>query len=100
MPAQTRRIKEVYIGAFEIPGDESAESIFNGMHQLDNGSMQVRGTIEHELNAVPSLIVFCDFIADKLGLKWRLLKFEEPEEIDEKTIDEYRQLCQYAGQLQ
>ena len=98
-----RKIKELYVGAFTIPdqqGMETAETILNGFRHMEDGSVQIRGSFEHELSALPALIAYCDYLADKLGCKWRLLKFENAEEISKETIEQYRELCSCAGSCQ
>lgn len=93
-----KRIKEVYVGVFEIgKGERPAETILTGLHQRPGGGMEVRATIEHEMSALPSLIVFCQEISDRLHVPWRLLKYSSPEEVDKKTVDEYRELCTCTG---
>lgn len=89
---RTRRVEELYVAAFKVPvGDGAfAEIIMSGIYG-DGETMFARSTVEHEANAVPSLIRFCKEIEQERGLSWRLLKFDREgiHELDKALYEEY-----------
>ncbi len=82
---EDKKVNEVYVGVFEVEMSEGIkiETILAG---IKDG--EVRATIEHDKSAVPSLINFCNGISKLQNLKWRLLKFTNPEEVDLKDFGE------------
>jgi hypothetical protein len=88
----TIRVEEIYVAAFEVPvGDGAfAEVIMSGIYG-DGEMMFARSTVEHEPNAVPSLIRLCKEIEQERGLSWRLLKFDSEgvHELDKHLYEEY-----------
>ncbi len=88
----TRRVEELYVAAFKVPVGEGtfAEIIMSGIYG-DGETMFARSTVEHEANAVPSLIRFCKEIEQERGLSWRLLKFDREgiHELDKGLYEEY-----------
>jgi hypothetical protein len=89
---KTRRVEELYVAAFEVPVGDGvfAEVIMSGIYG-DGKMMFARSTVEHETNAVPSLIRLCKEIEQKRGLSWRLLKFDREgvHELDKHVYEEY-----------
>ena len=87
-----RRVEELYVAAFKVPVGEGAfaEIIMSGIYG-DGETMFARSTVEHEANAVPSLIRFCKEIEEERGLSWRLLKFDREgiHELDKGLYEEY-----------
>jgi hypothetical protein len=87
-----RRVEEVYVAAFKVPVGEGtfAEIIMSGIYG-DGETMFARSTVEHDSNAVPSLIRFCKEIEEERGLSWRLLKFDREgiHELDKGLYEEY-----------
>lgn len=90
--SRTRRVEELYVAAFKVPVGEGAfaEIIMSGIYG-DGKTMFARSTVEHEPNAVPSLIRFCKEIEEEQGLSWRLLKFDREgiHELDKGLYEEY-----------
>jgi len=66
---RTRRVEELYVTAFEVPVGDGvfAEVIMSGIYG-DGEMMFARSTVEHEQNAVPSLIRLCKEIEHERGL--------------------------------
>ena len=89
---ETRRVEEVYVAAFQVPVGDGvfAEVIMSGIYG-DGEMMFARSTVEHEPNAVPSLIRLCKEIEQERGLSWRLLKFDRKgvHELDKHVYEEY-----------
>ena len=89
---KTRRVEELYVAAFEVPVGDGvfAEVIMSGIYG-DGKMMFARSTVEHETNAVPSLIRLCKEIEQERGLSWRLLKFDREgvHELDKHVYEEY-----------
>jgi len=89
---RTRRVEELYVAAFKVPAGDGlfAEVIMCGIHR-DGETMFARSTVEHEQNAVPSLIRLCKEIEHERGLSWRLLKFDSEgiHELDKHLYEEY-----------
>jgi len=89
---RTRRVEELYVAAFEVPVGDGvfAEVIMCGIYG-DGKMMCARSTVEHEQNAVPSLIRLCKEIEHERGLSWRLLKFDSEgvHELDKHLYEEY-----------
>lgn len=90
--SRTRRVEELYVAAFKVPVGEGAfaEIIMSGIYG-DGEAMFARSTVEHEPNAVPSLIRFCKEIEEERGLSWRLLRFDREgiHELDKGLYEEY-----------
>jgi len=89
---KTRRVEEIYVAAFEVPVGDGvfAEVIMSGIYG-DGKTMFARSTVEHESNAIPSLIRLCKEIEQERGLSWRLLKFDSKglHELDKHVYEEY-----------
>ena len=89
---KTRRVEEIYVAAFEVPVGEGvfAEVIMSGIYG-DGKTMFARSTVEHESNAIPSLLRLCKEIEQERGLSWRLLKFDSEglHELDKHVYEEY-----------
>jgi len=89
---RTRRVEELYVAAFNVPVGNGvfAEVIMSGIYG-DGETMFARSTVEHEQNAVPSLIRLCKEIEHERGLSWRLLKFDREgvHELDKHLYEEY-----------
>lgn len=88
-----RRIEEVYIGVFTLrDNDIACETILNGIHHRDDGGVEIRASIEHELTAVPGLIMFCDH-AENLPAKNILNDFLGNFDVDENQgKDDFREI--------
>lgn len=89
---RTRRVEELYVAAFKVPVGDGvfAEVIMSGIYG-DGETMFARSTVEHEQNAVPSLIRLCKEIEHERGLSWRLLKFDSEgvRELEKHLYEEY-----------
>ena len=90
---KTKHVEVLYVAAFKVPvGDGSfAEMIMSGIY-TDGETMFARSSVEHDPNAVPSLIRFCKEIEQERGLSWRLLKFDREgvHELDKGLYEEYQ----------
>ena len=90
---KTKQVEELYVAAFKVPVGEGsfAEMIMSGIY-ADGEMMFARSSVEHDPNAVPSLIRFCKEIEQERGLSWRLLKFDRKgvHELDKGLYEEYQ----------
>ena len=90
---KTKQVEELYVAAFKVPVGEGAfaEMIMSGIY-ADGEMMFARSSVEHDPNAVPSLIRFCKEIEEERGLSWRLLKFDREgvHELDKGLYEEYQ----------
>jgi len=83
---KNQKVDKVYVGVFEI-SDGNGGQIETILAGVING--EFRATIEHNKNAVPNLIEMCNVISTQHGLKWRLLKFDKPDEVE---LDEFNNI--------
>jgi len=91
MPEKDSKITELYVGAFTLP---HGETIISGIY-ADGEYQFAQATVEHTLNAVPSLIRLCNKIQEEKGWSWRLLKFSR-DGINELDKQIYQDFLEYG----